>query len=94
MIWSSMTRSQKRDAIRDGVARDLTTRMIGAELRCSRNAIIGFAHRNGIALLNHEAGCTVRDVLRYERDYGVVADVRRVAAEPGVNPWAEQRGAA
>lgn len=87
MTWSSMTRSQKRDAIRDGVACDLTTRMIGTKLGCSRNAIIGFAHRNGIALLNHKAGCAVRDVLRYERDYGM-------AAESGVNPWAEQRGVA
>ena len=50
MNWADLTREQRAEAIRAGVAADKSGLTIGRELGVSRNVIIGWAHRNNIPL--------------------------------------------
>jgi hypothetical protein len=49
--WNKLDREERMQAIRDGVARKLSTTQIAAEMdNCTRNAVIGLAHRTKIPL--------------------------------------------
>lgn len=50
--WAKMDREERIAAIRDGVARGLSSRQIADELEgCSKNAVIGLSDRAGITLV-------------------------------------------
>ena len=83
--WTSMSRVQRIEAVRDGCNRDLSAARIGMELGVSRNCIIGIARRAGIKLHggpNQHSGKThtitsVRSAVC--RPHGPVRTVRRGA---------------
>lgn len=51
-IWNEMSREEKNAAIRTCVRANMTAKEIGIELHATRNAVIGHANRNKIALLS------------------------------------------
>lgn len=47
--WKTLTREQRTEIIRDGIARNRTSGELARELTgASKNALLGYAHRNGL----------------------------------------------
>lgn len=47
--WKTLTRAQRIEIIRDGIARNRTSGELARELTgASKNALLGYAHRNGL----------------------------------------------
>lgn len=56
-MWDRMSRDDRIEAIRAGVRDNMSTSQIAAEIGgCSRNSIIGLAHRAKITLCTHQGG--------------------------------------
>lgn len=55
-LWNCMSRDARDAAIRQGVSEGMTSGEIAAKLGCTRNSVIGRAHRAGIALDGRTAG--------------------------------------
>lgn len=49
--WKKLNRYERIDAIRDGVSRGLSARLIAEELGCTKGAVIGLSDRAGIQLV-------------------------------------------
>ncbi|TIW20625.1 MAG: hypothetical protein E5V63_31150 [Mesorhizobium sp.] len=53
MTWNRMTREERIEAIRDGVGNNMSSTEIAAAIGgCTRNAVIGLAHRVRVELAN------------------------------------------
>lgn len=52
--WSSLTREQRIEAIKDGIAHGMSTRLIADQFEgCTRNAVIGLSYRAKVPLTNN-----------------------------------------
>jgi hypothetical protein len=69
MIWFTMSKAEKSDAIRAGVAEGLSASEIGERHGCTRNVIIGHSHRYGPRLTPPRVATADARTLRSERHY-------------------------
>lgn len=82
MRWTEMSKDERLAVIREGLALNLSFSQIAAPYGCTRQAVIGFAHRNGLRSSYVRAPASYRPKAERERARKPAPPKRPPAAAP------------
>lgn len=67
ILWIDMTKDERLAVISEGLALNLSFSQIAAPFGCTRHAVIGFAHRNGLRSSHVRAAASYRPKAERQR---------------------------